>query len=125
MTENRRYFTRVDFTADAKLIVDQNEIQTEIVDVSLKGALMEVEDHEHLQLTTEQAGELFFRLTSSDIEVKTQVLLKRVSKNLIGVSFESIDIESAAHLKRLVELNLGGEEMIEREIESLVAQSSS
>ena len=125
MTENRRYFTRVDFTADARLIVDQNEIQTEIVDLSLKGALMEVEDHEHLQLTTEQAGDLFFRLTSSAIEVKTQVLLKRVSKNLIGVSFESIDIESAAHLKRLVELNLGGEEMIEREIESLVAQSSS
>lgn len=124
MTENRRLFTRVDFTGDAKLLVDDKEIHTEIVDVSLKGALMEVEE-KNLDLATDQKAHLLFRLTSSDIEVKIEVVLKRVSENLIGVAFEAIDIESAGHLKRLVELNLGGEEMIEREIESLVAKSSS
>lgn len=124
MTNNRRRFTRVSFAANAKLIIEEQTFSTDIIDVSLKGALVETQQGQTDKLSLGQDAKLAFTLTSSTIELIVDVKVQRLDKHFIGVMFESMDLESAAHLKRLVELNIGGEEMMEREIGSLVAKSS-
>ena len=40
-------------------------------------------------------------------------------ENILGLSCEKMDIDSVSHLKRLVELNLGDQDLLERELDSL------
>lgn len=122
MSGNRRRFTRVGFAANAKFITESREIETGIIDLSLKGALVEIGPDSYKDLALDQKAQLSFTLTASTIEVVVDVTIKRLDEHLMGLMFNSIDIESAAHLKRLVELNIRGEDMIEREIGSLVAK---
>jgi hypothetical protein len=39
----------------------------------------------------------------------------------VGVQCGSIDLESITHLRRLVEMNLGGGSLLERELKALLA----
>jgi hypothetical protein len=39
----------------------------------------------------------------------------------VGLRCREIDIESIAHLRRLVELNLGDEDLLERELSALIS----
>ena len=38
----------------------------------------------------------------------------------LGIVCEHIDVDSASHLRRIVELNTGNEHLLEREIEALI-----
>ena len=40
--------------------------------------------------------------------------------NRTGIACDHIDVDSASHLRRIVELNTGNEALLEREIEALV-----
>ena len=44
-----------------------------------------------------------------------------VGCGLLGVVCQLIDIDSATHLRRLVELNLGDPALLERELSALIA----
>ena len=39
----------------------------------------------------------------------------------VGVRCESIDLDSVSHLRRLVELNVGDESILQRDLSSLIA----
>jgi len=41
--------------------------------------------------------------------------------NTVGIRCESIDLDSISHLRRLVELNLGDPELLNRELSALVS----
>jgi hypothetical protein len=43
-----------------------------------------------------------------------------IEDDRVGVSCSHIDLDSAAHLRRLVELNLGDEAQLHRELQALM-----
>ena len=45
--------------------------------------------------------------------------------NCIGLTCDSIDIDSATHLKRLIELNVGSAELLNRNLEHLAVPNES
>ncbi|MCY1558615.1 hypothetical protein D9M68_955670 [compost metagenome] len=53
------------------------------------------------------------------IEVQMEVELTRAEGDQLGFVCRHIDLDSISHLRRLVELNLGDEELLERDLTAL------
>lgn len=119
MTDERRHFNRVAFKTEATFYADKRKLDCEIIDLSLHGALinlLEPADVEigsryqlDIPLTSEENGEVI----SMELELAHQQELK------LGLMCTHIDLDSITHLRRLVELNLGDSELLEREFAAL------
>ena len=70
----------------------------------------------------EQEYEINFMLGGSDIEIRMQVELTHVASKKLGFYCHHIDIDSATHLKRMIELNIGEEQLLYRELEQLLQE---
>ena len=53
------------------------------------------------------------------------VKVAHVEGRYAGLVCEGIDIDSVTHLRRLVELNLGDPDLLDRELSSLIVESKS
>lgn len=114
---DRRHFARVMFDAEASLITTEARYSGQVVDLSLKGALVELPAAAGLE-----AGEpclLAVRLGEASIKMSGDVA--HVKGTQVGVQCRCIDLESITHLRRLVEMNLGGGKLLERELKALLA----
>lgn len=118
MTE-RRLFSRIGFRAKAWLL-DATGHQHHILvrDLSLHGALIAVAD--------DWAGkngdefELLLDLDGHGQRIVMQGRQRHHHGSCIGLECRRLDIDSAAHLRRLVELNLGSDELLQRQFAQLV-----
>ncbi len=113
--DNRR-FHRIAFQGPASLHVGQKSYDTTLWDLSLKGAL--VTKPESLPDSTKQM-ELHFPLQDSQLSIQMLVSIAHQRENLLGLHCEKIDLDSISHLKRLVQLNLGDDQLLERELSEL------
>lgn len=113
---DRRRFQRIDFDAETMLVQGQDQWPVELHDLSLKGLLV----HRPANWNADhgQPFEARIRL-SDDAEVRMTVEMKHAEGDLIGMSCLYIDVDSISHLRRLVELNLGDEALLERELAAL------
>lgn len=115
--ENRRQFTRILFSIDAQLEIDDQQYAVNIHDISLNGALISApkvnNDIKH------RLGVLTFCLTGSDAQVEMHIAVVHVEPDEVGLQCNAIDIDSVTHLRRLVELNLGDESQLNKELSQL------
>ncbi len=118
--EDRRYFTRIVFSNPVKLSLPSGETQwqSSLIDLSLKGAL--VQKPENWQDNKVSSLNVTFSLAGSDIELKMATQIIHEKSDHLGLLCEQIDIESATHLKRLIELNVGDDALLNRELDVLV-----
>ena len=121
MTE-RRLFTRVFFANEAQLSNDHDHWPVELIDLSLNGALLSYPQNVlPSQLNHQDTFDLVFRLSDSpDFEIKMVIKIIHIEPDVLGVRCEQIDIDSATHLRRIVELNTGDETLLSRELEHLI-----
>ncbi|HSM92282.1 MAG TPA: PilZ domain-containing protein [Anaeromyxobacteraceae bacterium] len=116
--DNRRRFSRIQFHRPAELVLGTERVAVDVIDVSLNGAL--------LQVSRDFAGHrgqpcsLNIRLEPSDASIRMIGEMAHVEPGRVGVRREEIDLESMAHLRRLVELNLGDPALLDREFDALV-----
>lgn len=114
---NRRKFTRVHFHADARLYLTDGEHPVELVDLSLKGAL--VRPAETLYAAMGSQGALRLRLDGAGATIRMDVTLVHREGPYLGLACREIDLDSITHLRRLVELNIGDESVLDRELHAL------
>lgn len=115
--QDRRHFVRVVFDAEAHLITTEARLAAKVLDLSLRGALLELESDPAFE-----TGEpCLFSLRLGDATVKMSGDVAHVKGRQIGLHCRSIDLESISHLRRLVEMNLGGGPLLERELKALLA----
>lgn len=121
--DERRRFSRITFHRPAQLSLGSGQVICEVVDVSLKGALVQV------PLSFKAAGgehcSLTIRLDAGDAVIRMEGEIAHREGTFAGVRCTDIDVESIAHLRRLVELNLGDEAMLTRELSALVGRHAS
>lgn len=117
LVENRRQFTRILFSINAKLIVEDNVYPVSIHDISLNGALVTAIDSE-LPLKG-KFGSLSFFLSDGESEVTMHIAVVHEQDDETGLQCNAIDIDSVTHLRRLVELNLGDNEQLDKELNQL------
>lgn len=115
-TEVQRRFTRVPFDADAVLTRNGQEWPCTVVDLSLKGALIE-----RPEVWDGTAGEdcTLVLTLGEEVQIRMEVKVAHVEEDQIGLSCRDIDLDSITHLRRLVELNLGDAALLERELMAL------
>ena len=61
-------------------------------------------------------------LGDPDATIRMQGTVAHTEGLYLGLSCRNLDIDSATHLRRLVELNLGDPALLEREVSALVAE---
>jgi hypothetical protein len=114
---NNRRFSRVSFKGTAQLDIGSYSLATEILDLSLQGALIKKPDN--WPQTLPKIMQLSIQLNEFPIDVVMKVSVAHESSTLVGLHCEKIDIESVSHLRRLLELNLGDGDLLSRELSEL------
>jgi hypothetical protein len=113
----RRRFHRILFDAPTRIETATQTLQTHLLDISLKGAL--AISPEQWQ---PQAGEpvtLRVALDEGGTEIIMKALCAHIEDNRVGFLCDEIDMESITLLRRLVELNIGDETLLQRDLASL------
>ncbi|AVH26972.1 PilZ domain-containing protein [Vibrio diabolicus] len=116
MAERRR-FSRILHQALAKVEQRDLAIEARIQDLSLHGLLMKVEETEALDPALPAHVTFSFDQSEQVITLKAQIV--DVSKYEIRLKIIKIDIESISQLKRFIELNVGNNDLLNRELEHL------
>jgi hypothetical protein len=119
MTPERRKHSRVAFHAPATLVLPDRTIDTVIIDLSLKGALVRLPAG--TTATDQEICKLHVRLNETLAEINMEARVTHVEGRYAGLLCLAIDLDSVTHLRRLVELNLGDPALLERELSALVA----
>ena len=115
----KRQFTRVGFDASARLICDEQDWATHLLDISLKGALIR-QPRGAANLRLNDSVELNLLLSDEETELFMRGHIAHLEAGHIGIECEHLDVDSASHLRRLIELNTGSEALLERELEALI-----
>jgi len=113
---DKRRFHRIFYNSDVALHCKSHSLPCKLVDISLKGCLLRFETPWTDPL--EDIYTLDLKL-SDEISIKMQLSIAHVIGNNAGFKCEHIDIDSISQLRRLVELNLGDSDMLERDLLAL------
>ncbi|NOH98923.1 PilZ domain-containing protein [Vibrio sp. 99-70-13A1] len=116
MVERRR-FSRIIYQVPAKASQDQLQLNGFVQDLSLHGVLLQCDDA--LLFNHSLPLHVSFQLNDSDVVIKLEASIISTNNTSMRLRIEHLDIDSISHLKRLVELNVGDDELLHREIEHL------
>ncbi len=115
--DERRRFKRIAFDAKTELTQGESHWQVQLVDLSLKGML--IERPEPWQADTQELFNADIKL-SSDAHVQMEVRLTHDNNGQLGFVCKHITQESISHLRRVIELNLADPEELDRELAALI-----
>lgn len=113
----RRRFQRIPFDAKTELHQGQGSWPATLLDLSLKGLLVERPMSWDADLA--QPLEATVHL-DPHTQVRLHVELRHEEDNRLGFSWTTTDLESLSHLHRLMQLNLADEAEIQRELRELI-----
>jgi hypothetical protein len=115
--ENRRQFTRILFSIKASLNVEDVTYEVSLYDISLNGALVTVNNTD--KSLKGKLGTLEFSLSDGESIVTMHIAVVHEHNDETGLRCNAIDIDSVTHLRRLIELNLGDDEQLNKELSQL------
>ena len=116
-TENddRRHYHRVGFHGSAKLSSGDVDESVEILDISLAGALLK------LNSVPRGMNEVTLKVTLSDeAGFEMSGSLMSYGDGNTALHRDLNQLENDYHLRRLLELNLGDPELMERDVKTLI-----
>lgn len=120
--EQRRRFSRVLFNAAATIHVGAGEHACTIHDLSFRGALLHLDDAPVAADAGVAAGApccLELRLGDDNDLIRMEAVVAHVAGERLGIRCNAIDLDSISHLRRLVELNVGDEAVLQRDFAAL------
>lgn len=116
-TEQRR-FHRIEFDAACEVQWQEQIWQAQVLDISLKGILLQRPSK--WTVAVNELCEITVFLNGTEAGIVMAVILRHVEDQRLGFQVQYIDMDSATHLRRLVELNLGDATLLERELGNLL-----
>lgn len=116
----QRRFTRILFDAPCELTQGNRRWYTRVVDISLQGLLLTRPDT--WDGDPEENCEAVIYLADNETTITMTVSLVHNASEHLGFLCRTLGLDSATHLRRLVQLNLGDDALLHRELEALVTQ---
>jgi|GEM_PF-1012805 len=118
----RRRFHRFPFDAQGQLLTgDSGRVPCELLDLSINGALVRLEDR--IDLDPGRSGELKLVLRGhvrgDQVEMRMNIETVRVDGRVAGFRFVAVDTNSFDHLRNFIEDNLGDISLLDRELTNL------
>jgi hypothetical protein len=116
-SQERRSHQRIPFQAEIIMQSGNEEWSCNLLDISLKGML--VEPPENLDIDTSKPCALALFL-GEETAIHARVNITHVMNNgNWGLQWQHIDVDSLTHLRRLLELNLNDPSLLDRELADL------
>ncbi|WP_150303127.1 PilZ domain-containing protein [Pseudomonas saliphila] len=118
MSDERRRFTRVPFDAATRLQQDDWSVPVQLVDISLRGLLVA----QPADWDSRRNTEPFVAVIDLDegSEISMEIRLMHAANGVLGFRCEHTDLDSVSHLRRLLALNLGDANLLDRELAALL-----
>lgn len=112
--QERRKFSRIIYYRPLVLKQGAAHWHSKLIDLSLKGAL--ILKPLNWQPSANDNYHLSFELHDAHIVIDIDVKLINATAKELHCLITHIDLDSACHLKRLIELNLGNDRLLHREL---------
>ncbi len=122
MTDERRHYSRIAFHAPASLVFPDSTSAVVVVDLSLKGALIRIAENTSIKCGETCMLHVFLNESELNHQISLEARVAHVNEGYVGLVCISIDLDSVTHLRRLVELNLGDPNLLERELSALISE---
>jgi len=117
----QRHFHRIFYKKKVTLSHESMQWPCELIDISLHGCLLRFD-----KAWEQNNLEMLYTLTlelSEETLITMSVSVSHVIDNEVGFKCEHIDLDSISTLRRLVELNLGDSQLLERDLIALTQAS--
>jgi hypothetical protein len=111
---DERRFRRITFATKIELVTGPRRQSCQLLDIALKGALLE--SAEPLPLPLGTRAQLILTLPDSEIVLEFDAELVHREENHLGFEFIHEDLQTLTHLRTLLELNTGDPEGIRSEL---------
>lgn len=122
-TENLRQFVRINFDADVYLQFPDETLEVRLIDIALKGALLQCEEAPRFVLHQKCRLILPMAEDGEGIVMAGHIAHLDAKAHLVGLECKEIDLISLTRLRRLITLNAGDPALIDRELSVLFGQS--
>ncbi|MCP4236208.1 MAG: PilZ domain-containing protein [Aestuariibacter sp.] len=116
--EEKRRFSRIPFQSKVLISNEGYSMACQLIDISLKGILVTLPAN-----WTAKPGDLIqveLELDPDDVIINMESTVAHIEKDHLGLACQHIDIDSISHLRRLVELNIGDPDILQRELSELI-----
>ncbi len=117
LPHEQRQFIRIPFSADVRLQVPQHTFTVQLVDIALKGALVQCQSTHVFKL--QEKCRLLLPMTDSGDGIAMVGHIAHLQSDLVGIACTDIDVTSLTRLRRLIELNCGDPMLMHRELAHL------
>ncbi len=115
-TDERRQYQRVPFIAEVIMDKDGEQWSCELLDISLKGVLLEAPQGIDADMDATYEVEL---VLGEDVAIRMQANISHTNNHHWGLQWKNIDVEGLSHLRRLLELNMTDGDEMHRELAEL------
>jgi hypothetical protein len=115
---DRRQFWRAAFHSTVQMVDASGSMPAELVDISLRGALLKVPPSWAGNI--DNTCQIKLKL-ADDAVIIMRAVVAHIQGRRVGVRCETIDIDSITHLRRLMALNAGDASLLDREFSALLA----
>jgi len=111
---DRRRFSRIPFEASVSITSPHGNWTGKLIDISLKGLLATMPHH----WTGKSGEDVFVEIHPPEafFSIRMEATIAHSGSELVGIHCNHIDLDSASHLHRLIELNLGDQAVLSREL---------
>lgn len=125
VTQSERHFSRIPFQAETRIISpdDSETWPCTLFDISLNGALTSLPVY-----WPAKRGEVYrleLQLANSPSQAHRLLMVVSVAHiedDHVGFKIVEMDVDTASHLHRLIELNTGDDKILKRELTELIRQ---
>ncbi|MDP2878191.1 MAG: PilZ domain-containing protein [Sulfuricella sp.] len=114
---DKRRFSRIPFHADVQLHLGPDMHPAHLLDIALKGALVEL--RQPVAALRGKACQLTLNLGRGGEAIVMEGVVVHQEGRHVGIECRHIDVDSLTSLRRLVELNLGDETLLDRDLSHL------
>ncbi|KDM91854.1 PilZ domain-containing protein [Photobacterium galatheae] len=115
--KERRHFIRIVYQAPAQLSQSGAQWSATLKDISLHGILLSCPDG--WQPGDDPEFQVDIVLPETDVHLTMTAELVAYDPQSLRMKIVNIDIDSISHLRRLIELNIGDDALLHRELEHL------
>ncbi|OGB31737.1 MAG: hypothetical protein A3F78_02590 [Burkholderiales bacterium RIFCSPLOWO2_12_FULL_61_40] len=115
-----RHYSRIPFAAEVQLHLRGQTFRVQLVDIALKGALVQTDTVQALEL--HEPCRLVLPLADEGEGVVMAGRIVHLNGPHIGIECQDIDVTSLTRLRRLLELNTGDTALMDRELSHLFAR---
>jgi hypothetical protein len=112
----RRQYQRIPFIAEVVIEHDDQKFSCSLLDISLKGLLVEPPSDTNVSKDSSYSIEL---VLGEDAAIKMEAKISHDDGTHWGMEWNNIDLEGLTHLRRLLELNMSDPDEVNRELADL------